>query len=136
MCSIMNEASAYLCASSDLLRVIRRKSACNAGVSNLFIIREILFKNESGRDLPYYMDTCVTTKICPTCIHIHFLSRGIIFHTHDAGDDVSYVRFREAEDKYFNRLLRHLSGTKIRHLVFGPNPIHLNIYSLSNLTIL
>ncbi len=38
-------------ASSDLL-VIRRKSACNAGVSNLFIIREILFKNESGRDLP------------------------------------------------------------------------------------
>ncbi len=35
---------------------------------------------------------------------VNLFSLGIIFHTHDE-DDASFVRFREAEDKYFNRLL-------------------------------
>ncbi len=54
---------------------------------------------------------------------MHFLSREIIFHMpyfsrscifhQGAGDDASYVRFGETNDKYFNRSLRH--GTEMRH---------------------
>ncbi len=40
---------------------------------------------------------------------MHFLSREIIFHMHDA----SYIPFGETKDKYFNQSLRH--GTEIRH---------------------
>ncbi len=45
----------------------------------------------------------------PNWVHVHFLSREIIFH----GDNASYIRFGETKDKYFNRSLRH--GTEMRH---------------------
>ncbi len=44
---------------------------------------------------------------------MHFLSREIILHVWCAGDDASYVRFRETKDKYLNLSLRH--GTEMRH---------------------
>ncbi len=62
--------------------------------------------------------TRVTTKISWNCIirafRIEFtciFTVWKLFFMCSAGDDVSYVRFRETNDKYF--MLRH--GTKMRH---------------------
>ncbi len=53
---------------------------------------------------------------------MHFLSREIILHVWCASDDVSYVRFGETKDKYFNRSLRH--GIEMRHRNLHSDSVH------------
>ncbi len=76
------------------------------------------------------LHTRVTTKICWMCIirafRIEFMCIFAVwklFSTCGAGDDVSYVRFGETKDRYFNRSLRH--GTEICVLIrFGTYRFH------------